>query len=1350
MIQSQFQSKTGLIELQILDGGTATEVEITSLSPLKYEFDLTPNSINIESFQVLYQKITVDLFQFDKDKNDIYERLRSALLSQKSLKVVLIVDGDSFRFSIAIDDISLSETSQIISINCRPLVDKTVNALSVFDKIDNEEPFLLSILQPDANIQDGVQCAGVKDWIEYALKLIFLNEDETVVYSCPSFLGEGYQSENYISFRNGVPNVVGFVMARMEAVKFQGLEEVPEEEKFSRGKVNSDGTGILTGGDLTNLTVGSSVRLINTAGQSLFFIIDEIISPTQIRVSSPSPPVVPVLGLYEINLHARLMVTSDITALSTIQGLAGIEGSIFGTGFGKNFFINRIQTQDIVEIDWKDVVEFDSEINYNPIGGGFVKQVAKTIKDLETGELNVGTENFGVFPTTSDLTLPVITQGRVDKEEIEGNDSRVNLRLAPAYPFLSKGRYFPQQGRFFGKYTSPVKWDFDSSPVVALCRTGLRSIKRALSSDGTTDRIEGVILGAKKIMPYQLVRFVNAPEAFNLKLFRPTSLEYDFVNDTVTINDYELSPEDVPDPEKFLGVTGSSQSEGSVTIRVGKDVFIGVIGSSSSRGIVEIKAGSETYINVLGESSSIGSVTIKSGSDVFIGVLGQAKSVGVITGGVLNQISVLGNSISVGSITLTREFSISALGESASVGSLETSRQISIEALGLTQSEGSIDETDFAGKLLTTDLGVQLTTPEGVWLKTGDSPTTEISVSGASKSVGFADPSSLINVSVSGVSKSEGSVLDSSIKGVFLTTDLGIQLTTPEGVWLTVPFVVINEVSVKGFTDSEGVAQFSNVFTVEVLGSSVSTGSAIDDFSKGRFLTTDLGIQLTTPEGVWLTTGIGATTLEVDVLGSSESEGSVVAGASFSRSVLGSSRSEGNVILDDIDGRFLTTDLGVQLTTPEGLWLTTGIGATTFEVETSGLSISEGSVATGISFVKSVIGSSQSLGSVISDDIDGRFLTTDLGVQLTTPQGLWLTTGIGATTFEIDVLGLSKSEGDGTIGKVFVRVIIGQSRSDGSVLSDDIDGKFLTTDLGIQLTTPEGLWLTTGIGRPTFEVDLISTTESLGTVSSGSVFSRDVIASSISIGNTEGSKLVSVSVSASTSSTGVAERAPIIREISVQGESRSSGSVLSKVEGTVFISVSGSTTSIGETSASKLSISQPSGVTVSIGSVSTSIQKVFSVSVSGDSLSVGSVSTKVEKEIPVSVSGQSSSAGSVVASRIKESEVEGQSSSTGSVQTEVQSPPPQTPTGLSACNDGFLTKISWNASQGAETYTLQRLAPAGGWSTVFQGSGLQYFDIVPFNSPALTFRYRVRANAGNVSSPYSDEIIVIYNSLNPC
>ena len=568
MIYGAFNTKTGLIEVKILDGGDSVSTEVIDIGSLKYEFDLLPDGPEVDAVQALYNKINITVFQYAHTKEDLYDRLLENVVAQSGVKVELIVDGDVFGFFIQLHDIKLSEAERTISLDCRVLYDDSASVLDVFSEIQSKEPALLRTYVQNLSdpASEELDCTGVLDWIKYAMKKMFLNDFDSVIRSVPSGLPSAFTPTNYASFATAPPaNQIAFTMIRMTDPPFGGIDPDEEWDRAENPVVTyNSSTEIFTlypfGGvefDLTkNLRPGDNVRFYpgeNFPPNWNTRVVDQILSPTTFTVTSP-PSGWNTTQLWEIKKKTS---TEDLTALEALQELAAIEGSIFGTAFSKNFYVNRLVEQDVVEIDWQDISNLDVSQFHNPIGIT-VRQLAKSINDIDgsfSNIINEGVANYGIWPavapwTTPDKGLPFIVDATATLAERPGIRNEVNLNVAPGYPFLSSAMWSQTDSKFYGSYDyGAFRWYQNTFPSVALCRSGVKSYVRSLSADGAGIILEFTVFGAKSIKPWNLISFTGTglPDKYANKNFRPTSLEYDLVMDTVKVKAYQIFEEEVPD-----------------------------------------------------------------------------------------------------------------------------------------------------------------------------------------------------------------------------------------------------------------------------------------------------------------------------------------------------------------------------------------------------------------------------------------------------------------------------------------------------------------------------------------------------------------------------------------------------------------------------------------------------------------------------------------------------------------------------------------------------------------------------------------------------------------------------------
>jgi len=286
MINGSFRSKTGVISVAIDDGGTATNVEVSDVGGLRYEFDLIPDSPEVDSVQALYSKLDIEIFQHDRGNNDLYDRLLTNLIAQGGASVIITVGGDPFRFFVQVNDIKLDEIERTIKLSCRPRVDSSAKSIDVFDDIETADNTLLEpFLHNDEFPTETLDCVGPEDWIKYALKQVFLNDDDVIFESCPTGLNLNYHQKNYNSYSGGIPdNMVTTVMVRLDPQIFTDTENAVDGEQVIR----YEGGKSFTGGGFSDISPGDLLYVSLEGGRlgtfSELFTVDAIISDNELTV----------------------------------------------------------------------------------------------------------------------------------------------------------------------------------------------------------------------------------------------------------------------------------------------------------------------------------------------------------------------------------------------------------------------------------------------------------------------------------------------------------------------------------------------------------------------------------------------------------------------------------------------------------------------------------------------------------------------------------------------------------------------------------------------------------------------------------------------------------------------------------------------------------------------------------------------------------------------------------------------------------------------------------------------------------------------------------------------------------
>jgi hypothetical protein len=118
---STFTTKSGAVTVTITDAGADTTFRMLDLGEIKYEFDLTPDTLNIDRVVAIFSTVEFSLHLYDGNGNDLYDRL----VNTTSNKVKIEIDfynGTSglFQFTHLPSDVTIDEVSQIVKLKCKP------------------------------------------------------------------------------------------------------------------------------------------------------------------------------------------------------------------------------------------------------------------------------------------------------------------------------------------------------------------------------------------------------------------------------------------------------------------------------------------------------------------------------------------------------------------------------------------------------------------------------------------------------------------------------------------------------------------------------------------------------------------------------------------------------------------------------------------------------------------------------------------------------------------------------------------------------------------------------------------------------------------------------------------------------------------------------------------------------------------------------------------------------------------------------------------------------------------------------------------------------------------------------
>lgn len=213
--------------------------------------------------------------------------------------------------------------------------------------------------------------------------------------------------------------------------------------------------------------------------------------------------------------------------LEVLLNFAGEEGAIFGSSFGKNFYVKRASTNNKVTLTFADIEDIETihtDYQYATISvvssGGTAYDGVTQLSDNTTTTYNSFSNR--TFSFTSKVTLGLNGQWRT------------NVQLNPPVGnYVNNVFYLGADGQ---------GTDVDTADSV----TGYAA---ALGAD-LSDRVELTVFGFDKILPWTPFEISSSadtalPSGTSSRhsgiVFRPTSLVYSFNDDTVKVKAYKIA-----------------------------------------------------------------------------------------------------------------------------------------------------------------------------------------------------------------------------------------------------------------------------------------------------------------------------------------------------------------------------------------------------------------------------------------------------------------------------------------------------------------------------------------------------------------------------------------------------------------------------------------------------------------------------------------------------------------------------------------------------------------------------------------------------------------------------------------
>jgi hypothetical protein len=239
-------------------------------------------------------------------------------------------------------------------------------------------------------------------------------------------------------------------------------------------------------------------------------------------------------GLYAFaNTHGIITAGRTDPIRAKVISAALMEGAFFGSAFNINFYVNRLSNVQNVSVG------NDSIISLKIVRG-----------ENQVNAVNVHIQRPAIVSTPSGLGfqyLPFATTNRSNQINgaPEGNQF---LGIAPIAhsPQFNRGVYSYDGGysepRIFNGAVAQDTPATNTWNTKNLATAGSQVYLQAFTvAPKTPERIEAVIMGVDSIKPYEAIRFDSTtPARLQSAHYRPSSIKYDFKEDTISITAYSI------------------------------------------------------------------------------------------------------------------------------------------------------------------------------------------------------------------------------------------------------------------------------------------------------------------------------------------------------------------------------------------------------------------------------------------------------------------------------------------------------------------------------------------------------------------------------------------------------------------------------------------------------------------------------------------------------------------------------------------------------------------------------------------------------------------------------------------
>jgi hypothetical protein len=326
-------------------------------------------------------------------------------------------------------------------------------------------------------------------------------------------------------------------------------------------------------------------------------------------------------GTYVPNFQFDPVKTSAFDndlAIDKVKQFAAMEGAIFGSAFNINFYINRQNKDNQVTITNNDL----SDIKFQRVG--------RYINSI-TYKFNAGvaadSANARFFPSASqtvrfDAWLDAPQSLVIDYSKYTPFLLIGGLETSETYGYASNSAAF-------GNTT--MRTDYLDSYVQNITRAATNAYAPPLGvtlTERNIYTIEFEMIGAEKLKPHQPFVFdQSVPTRYQDKIFRPSSLSYDFMSDKVTVRAYQLGAGTSPTTTTTTSTTTTSTTTTSTTTTTTTTLaqcveYLMGFGLTAAEATKEVYTGAANYIYL--NNPVITSATMAYTSDTCTTPLSQA------------------------------------------------------------------------------------------------------------------------------------------------------------------------------------------------------------------------------------------------------------------------------------------------------------------------------------------------------------------------------------------------------------------------------------------------------------------------------------------------------------------------------------------------------------------------------------------------------------------------------------------------------------------------------------------------------------------------------------------------------